>query len=244
MLFRSISICLGCGGLALSQFSQSVLAQVVYISNWAIFALYSIAPVRLKNRGLLGVVAMGLGECMLPHLFAVLLVCLRADLAIPTSWLSLIAIWSFSAGLRGILWHQLKDFENDRMAGVRTLAATASTQKLLFAARWFIFPVEISSFAAVLWLQNEPALWILMAVYLLTDYFRWKLWHTPVVIVSPLKHDRLLLFEYYDCFYILGLCLVAARREALNLILLPIVIAFYGRRIGWWWRDVRALIGH
>lgn len=237
-----IAICLVAGALAISQFRQSRVAQFIYLSNWMVFAMYSIPPVRLKHRGLLGVIAMGLGECMLPHLFAVLIICQRAEKVIPIHWLLIVAIWTFAAGLRSILWHQLRDLDNDRLAGVRTLASTVSTQHLLIAGQWIIFPVEITSFAVILWLLHKPTLWILLALYFLTDFLRWKLWHTPVVIVSPSKQDRLLMFEYYDFFYMFGLTLAATRLDAHNIFLLTIVFLFYGRRLAWWFHDIYAML--
>ena len=46
---------------------------VIYAANWLIFALYSVPPVRLKSRALLGIIAIALGESFLPHLFALFL---------------------------------------------------------------------------------------------------------------------------------------------------------------------------
>lgn len=35
-------------------------------------------------------------------------------------WTTVVALWSFAAGVRGILWHQLEDAVHDKEIGLRT----------------------------------------------------------------------------------------------------------------------------
>src|SRR4029078_7642819 len=90
---------------------------VCYLAAWLAFALYSIPPVRLKNRGFAGVLCDAAGEQMFPALASVFVACLGTPRAPSAAWVAAVAVWALAVGLRGLVWHQLKDVENDRAAG-------------------------------------------------------------------------------------------------------------------------------
>src|SRR5690349_322323 len=58
-----------------------------YLAIWLAFAFYSIPPVRLKKRGLAGVLCDAAGEQMFPALVAVLVACRYAHRAVSGTWL-------------------------------------------------------------------------------------------------------------------------------------------------------------
>jgi hypothetical protein len=93
-----------------------------YLATWLAFALYSIPPFRLKKRGLAGVLCDAAGEQLFPALAAVLIACRSANRAVSGTWLVSVGVFALAFGLRGIIWHQLIDIENDRAASISTFA--------------------------------------------------------------------------------------------------------------------------
>src|SRR5690349_9955647 len=91
-----------------------------YLATWLAFSLYSLPPLRLKERGAAGVLCDAAGEHLFPALVAVLLACRGAQRAVNGSWIAAVAVWALAFGLRGIVWHQLTDIANDRAADFRT----------------------------------------------------------------------------------------------------------------------------
>jgi hypothetical protein len=112
--------CIAAGGVFLIAWRKDALLFCAYLFCWLAFALYSAPPFRLKARGIWGVLADASGAHLFPTLFAVVLVYHWNRTEATTQWTILIALWSFAAGVRGILWHQLEDAVNDRKIGLRT----------------------------------------------------------------------------------------------------------------------------
>lgn len=113
--------------------------------------VYSAPPLRLKERGWLGPLAIGVSEFALPQL---LLFAALASLDVVAGLLA--AVFGI-AGLRMILLHQILDQANDSAAGVDTLAVKKGVEwvgRLVFGA---LFPLEVSMLLVTLWLL-EPEL--------------------------------------------------------------------------------------
>jgi 4-hydroxybenzoate polyprenyltransferase len=126
----------------------------VVAAGLALAAAYSVRPVRLKERGALGLAAAALAQWVFPVL--------AVSAAAPGSWadsaaLSL-ALLSLALGLRWILVHQLEDARGDRRAGVRTYASSRGDVSAMLVAG---FVLELGSLAAALaltWPRSIPAL--------------------------------------------------------------------------------------
>src|SRR4029077_12941145 len=97
-----------------------------YVGVWAAFSLYSIPPFRLKGRAALGLIADASGAHLFPVLVAALLALRARGDGLDPTWVAACGAWAFAFGLRGILWHQLFDIDNDRKAGVHTFAVRHS----------------------------------------------------------------------------------------------------------------------
>src|SRR5258708_18851038 len=82
----------------------------------------ALPPFRFKERGAAGVLCDAAGEQLFPALVAVALACRGAQRAVSGAWVASVAVWALAYGLRGIVWHQLSDVDNDRAAGFRTFA--------------------------------------------------------------------------------------------------------------------------
>lgn len=212
----------------------------VYVANWLVFVLYSIPPIRLKHRALLGVVAIALGEALLPHMLTVFVTAAAVSRQPPTVWAALVAVWSFAVGLRSILWHQLRDHEADRRAGVETLAVRWSPRLVERAGLWIVFPIELAVFLGILCELDLTVAWALLGVYAATESARRGLLNVTAVVVRPAPGDRLVMFEFYDLFYPIASIAGSLSRDPANWILLFVVVSSTGRA-RWWAHEVRRI---
>ena len=104
----------------------------------ALSAVYSLPPLRLKTRGVAGLVASTVAQRTAP--LAIAFQALHAWGIGPALMLAL----GSCIGLRFMVIHQLHDRENDQRAGLRTFATEHSPSGLARFASRVIFPVEIA----------------------------------------------------------------------------------------------------
>ncbi|MET0626015.1 MAG: hypothetical protein ABW250_23980, partial [Pyrinomonadaceae bacterium] len=122
----------------------------LYLAAWVAFTLYSVPPFRLKNRGLLGLLADASGAHLFPTLLVVGLVYRWSAEPLNLVWFAAVAVWSLSLGLRGNLWHQLSDRDNDEKVHLRTFARSHKITLLHRVGNFVIFPTEWMAFAIML----------------------------------------------------------------------------------------------
>ncbi len=146
----TLACCVLPGALVAIYWRHDLLLLTIYLANWTVFSLYSLPPVRLKKRGLLGVLADASGAHLLPTLLVVSLVYRWREVSIDFLWFAAVAVWSLSYGLRGILWHQLSDAENDQKAGVHTFVLRHGRSNLHRLGTFVVFPAELTAFALML----------------------------------------------------------------------------------------------
>lgn len=137
-----------------------------YLAAWVSFSLYSLPPFRLKGRGLLGVLSDACGASLFPTLVAVILVYRGAGRPVDESWIVPTGVWALAYGVRGILWHQLTDRENDRASGVHTFAEKHPAHLAVRLGTYVAFPLEVLALAAMCW--RVGSVWTLasLAAYL------------------------------------------------------------------------------
>jgi 4-hydroxybenzoate polyprenyltransferase len=169
-----------------------------------IHAAYNFKPLRLKERGLVGLFCIAAGEHFLPTLLALSLV---AEVTTPVDprLVLLLSALSLAFGLRGIIWHQLCDREADRQSGCTTFAAQHDAKLLLAAGRRIVFPIECLMLAGLLWLsQSVLTAWGLL-VYGVYEWLQAKYIKSPTIIVEPIPTGRFVLFDFYRLFWPLTL---------------------------------------
>jgi hypothetical protein len=141
-----------------------------------------------------------------------------------------VAAWSFAYGLRGILWHQLTDRENDRAASVRTFAQRHPPSVAARVGLFVAFPIELIALAILLVRMETVLPLVFLAVYGILVLSRMRWFGMNVVIVEPRPHFLILLHEYYDVFLPLGILIAASLRDPRDLIALAAhVLVFPGR---------------
>jgi 4-hydroxybenzoate polyprenyltransferase len=123
------------------------------LAGMTLAAAYSLPPLRLKERGAIGLVAAATAQWALPVL--------ALSAALPRGWLRP-AAWSLvllglAIGMRWIAVHQLADATRDRMAGVRTFATgggpTWAVIRYALAAEVMLLVTAL----ALTWPQSMPA---------------------------------------------------------------------------------------
>lgn len=189
---------------------DDALLMSAYLCAWAAFSLYSLPPFRLKNRGILGVIADASGAHLFPTLVAALLALRWMGREADYIWLLAVGAWAFACGLRGILWHQLYDRENDRKIGVQTFVVRRSARTAVRLARYAIFPLELIALAILLWRMQSLLPVLFLALYALMAWLKVWLWRVDVVIVEPSERYTIVGREYYGFLFPLAVLVASA----------------------------------
>ncbi len=217
--------CMVAGSAFLIIWRKDILLFSIYLLSWLAFTLYSAPPLRLKVRGIWGVLADASGAHLFSTLFAVVLVYHWNRTKTPTQWIILIVLWSFAAGVRGILWHQLEDAVHDRKIGLRTFACLHGT-KVAERLGLLAFLLESAAFSLMLWLTHNALAWLFLVMYLLFALVRWRLLGISLTVIQPGQASRMAMAEYYIVIYPLAYLLAASWQQpsALSLLLLHSVL--------------------
>lgn len=213
-----------------------------YLAAWLAFSLYSLPPFRFKTRGILGVLADASGAHLFPTLVAVVLVFRAAGRAVDPSWLVAVAVWAFGYGLRGILWHQLSDHENDRAANVRTFVQRRSPRLAAAVGEYVAFPLEITALLYLIWRLQSVTLVMLLVLYVLFVLERMRRWHIRPVIVQPVPGHAIVLQDFYDVLYPLGVLAVSASIHPRDVVAIGVHLLLFPRGTIQFARDARSVV--
>ncbi len=201
-----------------------------YAASWLAFAFYSFRPFRFKTRGIAGVLCDAAGAHLFPSLSGILVVTRGAQRAVEGVWEWSVAVWAVAYGLRGILWHQLSDLENDRAACVDTFARR-QPRAAAHAGTFVIFPVEVCALAAMLWQIGSawpPAFMVLYVLYAVRSARRWQ---TAPVIVTPKPRFFIVLQEWYSDLFPVALLIAATLRDRRDAAILVAHVVLFPRRL-------------
>ena len=213
-------------GLLVALWALSRAAAVAAAAAYVAFTLYSVPPMRLKGRGIWGVLADACGAHVAPQLMFVALVA-----GVEAWWVATAGLWAAAVGVRGALWHQLGDVDADTHSGVRTFGAThPSTARLLIVR--VVFPVELVALAAVLLGAAPVPGFLALVAYALVEWLRARHHNVRIVLVAPAPRYRIALQELYSVVLPLALLAGALVRDhraafvlAAHIVLFPIVTA-------------------
>jgi 4-hydroxybenzoate polyprenyltransferase len=221
----------------------SPLAYPLLALEVALLVAYSAPPLRLKERGLAGVVADALYGHLVPLLLtlcAFLPVIGGLDRA-RWPWLGLLAAWALAKGLRNITLHQLEDRKGDRRAAAATLVGRIRPVAALNAVNRLLLPVELLALAAMLAaLAPRQPIWVGFAAFLLFTALKFSAWKLPFL---PRRQLRFKFLFFLNDFYeewlpvVVLLALLAERPAAwplliVHLALFPNVLAKGARDLG------------
>lgn len=113
-----------------------------------LFYAYAFKPFRLKERGFSGIITDALYAHVLPAILASYTFCLTVkyeiDKCIPF-FISL-SVWQLFLGMRNIIFHQLKDYDNDVASTTKTFVTKYGYSKTEILIKKVILPFEILFF--------------------------------------------------------------------------------------------------
>jgi len=210
------------------------LLLLLYAGSWVAFTFYSFPPIRLKERGGLGVLADACGAHLFPTLLAVAVVYRWTRQPFDLIWLVLIGVWSFSFGIRGILWHQLSDLHYDESINLRTFARAHRTEALQRLGNYIIFPVELTAFGVLLLHTRSFLAITLLGFYAVINFLRGRLYGSNFCIVEPKpKFHHIVMHEYYEVFFPLAFILASSNQHPVDAFVLVIHGLVFPKR----WRN-------
>ena len=146
---------------------------------------------------------------MFPTLTAALLAQRAIGNPIDSVWIGALALWALGCGLRGIFWHQLYDFEADRMAAVQTFVLRHSRLSALRLARVALL-IESVGLALLFWQIRSPWPVAFLLIYAAFAMLKSRLWNVVFVIAEPRDRYAILGQEYYTALFPLGILLACA----------------------------------
>ncbi|PSL44680.1 UbiA prenyltransferase family protein [Chitinophaga niastensis] len=191
-------------------------ANLFYLAAYISFTLYSLPPFRLKKRGIAGIAADALGSQVFPTFFLAICFYQWTNQEIRVLPFVFLGTWLFCFGLRGILWHQLADKENDKISGLVTLVQKMSEVQLSRLSTVIII-VEMIAFAAYISLN---ALFLIIPGLILYFIYNWlllKQYHVKQILINPKPQQyRIFLFEYYQVFLPLSVLIICIYKSPVN----------------------------
>lgn len=199
-----------------------------YTLAYVVFSLYSIRPFRLKERGLLGVACDAMGAHLFPALLLTANLIHFMKVESPIFWFMAIAGWSFLYGVRGILWHQFHDRENDLKSGTKTYA-TGIDPKDFKAVETIILSLELLGFMIFIsYFFNEAILWAALS-YVCMVFLRILAFNRKIRIIttSPSESYQLLLNDFYIVFFPVALLIQICLTQRLGLLVLGLHIVLF-----------------
>lgn len=137
------------------------------IAELLLFILYAFPPFRLKEKGFLGIICDALYAHVIPAFLASWTFFLVGDKQYRNFVVFAIVLffWQLFSGIRNILSHQHKDFENDFSSGTRTFAVCIGKEFMHKLMVKVFIPLEVVSFVAFLCLvQIEFELLIFIVI--------------------------------------------------------------------------------
>lgn len=206
------------------------LAIILLAINYLLPTLYSAPPLRLKERGLWGILSDAAGAHLIPTLF-VAATFLHLSTAPQTNALTfsiVAAAWAFFAGVRGILLHQLWDLDNDLNAGVSTLVTQFQPESVRLWINRLVFPCEIILVAglAVVLSRFFPLLLGFFTVYVLVTITKLNVTKTPLNPSPSIGHN-IIPHDLYEVWLPLALAILLATRHPVFIILFGLTLVLF-----------------
>ncbi len=228
-LFPFVALLMGAAYIA--TFYPHVLIMALAAMPWIAFSCYSIPPVRLKKRGLWGVLADASGAHVFTSLFVVAAMSYYTKQKLDWIWFAAVGVWALCYGLRGILWHMFFDRDNDIASNTPTFATRVDPER--FRQReWVILVVELGAFGIMLWRIGGSAMPVVFLIlYFLFLIASWrKLGFRIVIILMPPGQPYpylIFLADFYQVFFPLSLLLTAALTSRYDWIIVFVHVALF-----------------
>lgn len=147
--------------------SDSISYLLIFV-QLLLYIIYSAPPIRLKEKGLLGVISDALYAHAVPSILAAYTYTLIARQKPSALFLFILFFWQFSVGVRNVLLHQLKDHQKDIESGTDTflISSRLKFNKSIFSKLnipELVFLLTLLSLCAI---QNQLFIIPILAVFI------------------------------------------------------------------------------
>ena len=206
------------------------LTLVLYLLSYLSFTMYSVPPFRLKKRGIWGVAADACGAHLFPSLTIVAGTQYYLQLPFDYVWFSAAGVFALMYGLRGILWHQFLDRDNDRRIGLNTFA-TQQDPALFKNYSIFILSLEIAALTIVLAYTNSVWPLIALFAYVLLAAAYHKIWGLKLISIIPPANRpwHIIMSSYYQVFLPVALLLASSIVHPMSWLIAGLHICLFPR---------------
>lgn len=165
---KMLLVCIALIGFLMTiPFWDNFIIPIIVVIMYFFCAFYSLPPLRFKEKGWFGLIVASITQRTFPALLCSIIFGYF-------DWIIfLLLILYLIIGIRKIIVHQLKDYENDLKGKVQTYITSKrllSGYQLLFKV---IIPIEIGLLVVILILFSIeiPMILVLIFIYLVTSYF-------------------------------------------------------------------------
>lgn len=163
--------------------SSNPVALSLVVLHLLSFVVYSVPPIRFKERYFLGSINDALYSFALP---VVIVSATVADITGPAQWswplLGLLFAWGFASGMRNITQHHILDRKEDARSETKNVVNTFGLRLHVNLIRTLWLPLELIFFIAYVWLWGRLPVVICIGMLL---YTLWGL--LPVVRINLRK---------------------------------------------------------
>ena len=206
------------------------LAIILLAINYLLPTLYSAPPLRLKERGIWGILSDAAGAHLVPTLFvaATFLHLSTAPQPNALTFSVIASAWAFFAGVRGILLHQLWDRDNDINSGISTFVTQLQPESVRLWINRLVFPCEIILFSALAVLLSRFSPWLLgfFTVYVLVTLTKLNITQTPLD-PSPPVGQNIIPHDLYEVWLPLALAILLVTRHPVFLIFFALTLVLF-----------------
>ena len=230
-LATAFAVVVGAGVAVGLNWRSDSLVLPLYVAPWIVFTFYSLPPIRLKARGVLGLLADASGAHLFPSLFAVALVYRSVAAPMDLVWFSSVGVWSCSFGVRGILGHQISDLENDDKIGLATFARRYKLTTVNRMANFVILPMELGALAIMLWHVGNHLAIAFLGIYAVLEWLKRRLLGMRLDVTSwGGESHRIAMHEYYELMFPLAFVVASSMRYPRDFLLVPIQLLLFPKR--------------
>lgn len=145
-------------------------------AEYTLFSAYSLPPVRLKSRGILGPIADALYGYVIPNAVAVLVFAEVGGVAVPVWAMAVFIVWCLLFGFERIVFHQLCDEPRDRIDGISTFVVAKGWRQAFDVLLRVVVPLETIAFIVLIAMLGmvAPLIPISFGVYLVAALSAWS----------------------------------------------------------------------
>lgn len=208
-------------------FNSSFLSAFIYAFACISYTFYSLEPFRLKRRGTWGVIADTCGAHVFPGLLMIAGMTAYCGESVNWHWFATAGIWSACFGLRGILWHQFQDRNNDLKVNLKTFATQREARQISYLSRIIII-LETASFSGMMLLLKNywsiPFIIVYLGMIGYRQYSKGE--RTSLIITRDHNAMHLFMLEYYILFFPASLLLSVISQQNVIIILIAHLLFF------------------